>query len=154
MSRKNEISDVKIPTCMGLGFAAIGIFFIIGSWSHYRDTTTFLKTAITTQGTVIEGTVIEGTVIKARETNPTIQFKTKDGRNIIFNDTHNRSRSSKFKEVYSTGSQVSIIYQPNHPENARINTFYQLWFDLLISAFVGAIFTISGITLLIKLAKG
>ncbi|OKH35407.1 hypothetical protein NIES2119_20525 [[Phormidium ambiguum] IAM M-71] len=139
---------------MGLGSATIGIFFIIGTWSYYRDTTTFLKTAITTQGTVIEGTVIEGTVIKAKNTNPTIQFKTKDGRNVIFNYTHNRSSSSAFQEVYSTGSQVSIIYQPNHPETARINTFYQLWFDLLISAFIGTVFTISGITLLIQLAKG
>lgn len=149
MSRRNEISDVIIPICMGLGSVTIGIFCIIVSWSHYRDTTTFLKTAIPTQGTVIEGTVI-----KTKETNPTIQFKSKDGRKVIFKDTHNRSSSSAFREVYSTGSQVSIIYQPNHPENARINTFYQLWFGLLISAFVGIVFTLSGITLLIKLAKG
>lgn len=47
------------------------------------------------------------------------------------------SRFSSSPPGFSVGEKVEVLYQPSDPDNARINTFWQVWGPTLLSAMIG-----------------
>ena len=86
----------------------------------------------------------DGTVIAKRSTGssrvtyaPVFQFTASDGRTyVVSSDVYGRESAFRY------GERVPVIYQPRHPEGARIDAFAQLWTLPLIVGVVGAGFSI------------
>ncbi len=77
---------------------------------------------------------------------PVFRFTTQDGR--TFTVTSNIAQSPS---PWKFGDHVPVLYQPDHPENAHIDSFFQLWAPQVIVGIVGAGF--STVPLLIFLRR-
>ncbi|MEI6057649.1 MAG: DUF3592 domain-containing protein [bacterium] len=126
----------KIPTAspkarfllglVGFIFMSIGIYFI-------ATTLIFTATAVETTGVII------GNKITTSHSNghtsyqycPQTEFSV-DGTQYQF--TNNICSDSS----YYVGAQVTVLYSPNHPENARIKAPSQ-WLVPLVFAIIGAL---------------
>lgn len=111
---------------------ALGICLLAGTAFLYYDTHSFIARAIATEGVVVgyaSHTDDEGVYY-----NPMVEFKTKDGEAIRFEDSY-------FSNLFK-GDTVKIYYDPANPSHARINKWLVLWswpvvtFSLSIPALV------------------
>lgn len=59
---------------------------------------------------------------------PIIEFKTRSGEQVRLN-----SYIINHWAWYERGEQVEVIYSPDQPESASINSFYYLWYYSLLS---------------------
>lgn len=126
---------------------------LAATFYFYTNTQEFLKTALTTQGTVTE-------LIRSRSSSsssssssytykPVVEFKTQKGEQIEFTSTAGSNPPS-----YSRGEVVEVFYQKSSPEKAKINGFFSLWGLALIFGVMGTIFTLFGASIiLIKYLK-
>jgi hypothetical protein len=48
------------------------------------------------------------------------------------------------------GDSVRVLYLRNHPETARIDTIAQLWMPQLILAFIGVVFVVFSVRILVR----
>jgi hypothetical protein len=64
-----------------------------------------------------------------------IQFKTQTGRTIEF-----ISPISTRPARYNIGERVEVLYDPQNPKQAQINSFLHLWFTTLMLIFFGLFF--------------
>ena len=46
--------------------------------------------------------------------------------------------------AFEVGEAVAVLYDPADPQDARIDSFFQLWFGPLILGFLGLVFTAIG----------
>jgi hypothetical protein len=125
-------------------FALGGIFFVAGlamlSGAGYETLRNRHDIAV---GTTANGTVTDlfqgsdsdgGTVYY-----PRVRFVTQSGDTIEFTGSNGTS-----PPAFEVGETVSVLYDPISPGNARIDTFFQLWFTALILGFLGLVFTAVG----------
>ena len=68
---------------------------------------------------------------------PMVQFATSDGRTYVVT-----SDLSGPESIYRFGQHLRVLYQPDRPDGARIDTFGPLWTLPLVSGVVGAAFSI------------
>jgi hypothetical protein len=93
---------------------------------------------------IYSGQRADGTVVAKRSTGssrvtyaPVFQFTASDGRAyVVSSDVYGRESAFRY------GERVRVIYQPRHPEGARIDAFAQLWTLPLVVGVVGAGFSI------------
>lgn len=70
---------------------------------------------------------------------PVIRFTTQDGRVIVFtSDTGGRVERPK-------GSIVTVLYNPERPQDATLNEFTALWLFPIITAACGLPFLLAGL---------
>lgn len=71
---------------------------------------------------------------------PVIRFTSQDGRSIVFTaDSGGRMEPQK-------GTPVQVLYNPERPHQAWVNTFATLWFFPLITAILGLPFLLAGLS--------
>jgi hypothetical protein len=96
-------------------------------------TSLFLRNGARTQATVIalvpKTDPDEGNV----DYYPQFSFQTPDGRSFSV-----ASQTGSNPPGFREGQQVSVIYSPANPVDAKIDSFVQLWFLPLVFFFVGA----------------
>ena len=85
------------------------------------------------------GTVTGFRISRSSYYYPVVAFKTAEGTQIQFVE-NNGSSSPAFVK----GQQVEVIYLPENPNNAKINTFFDLWALPLFLAMFGTIFSAVG----------
>ena len=94
-------------------------------------------------GASADGTVID--LIVERDSDgddiyyPRVRFMTAAGESVEFTGSVG-SRPAAF----DIGEAVAVLYDPAKPRNARIDSFFQLWFGPLILGFLGFVFTAVG----------
>lgn len=118
-------------------FILAGLGMLAGSAYSVIHTNDFLTTAIHAQGKVTE-------LVARRSDNstlyaPKVRFYTPNQESISFT-----SSSSSNPPSYSRGDKVEVLYRPNQPSDAKINSFFSLWGTALILAILGAVFTAIG----------
>lgn len=129
-----------IFSLMGLIFAVLGIKFV-------SDNLKFIETSEKTSGTVIE--LIEKKSDDGYTYAPKITFLDKaDSREITF-----ISQTSSNPPAYKVGENLNIIYDPNNPEKAKIDSFFNLWLGEILFSAIGLIFFIIGIFVLVSAIK-
>src|SRR5690554_6852577 len=102
-------------TLIGLGLAAI-------AFSMYSNTHSFLDHAVTTEGTVTQLVRSYSSQNSGSSSYfPVIRFFTPDGNLVEF-----QSSTGSNPPAYSTGELVEVLYRPEAPERARINSFSSL----------------------------
>lgn len=126
-------------------FPLTGIGLLIGAFSSYRNTSSFIKAASRTEGTVVDLVAIDMGVnnsSRSRSTiayRPTIHFINHKGEKVEFTSSVGTNPPS-----YSKGQKVEILYRPDEPQNAQINDFSSLWFDSITLGSMGGGFFIIG----------
>ena len=128
-------------------FTFIGIILLLSAGFWYKQISKFQDTAVTTQGEVIklveEEDDEDGIYYK-----PKIKFTTTTGRIVSF-----ISLSGSNPPAYSEGQKIPILYDPKAPENAKIKSFFAIWFGPLLVTILGLIFSAIGISSWIYLFK-
>jgi hypothetical protein len=136
---------------IGLLLAALGAAALIAAgWVGLR-TRAFIRRAATTVGVVVD--FAEETSQERRGDHleiatyfyPVVQFQTASGDAVQFSSTIGTERPRLRK-----GQQVPVLYDPARPAEARIRSFWQLWWLPLALAFVAAVLWIVGLGLTIK----
>ncbi len=101
----------------------------------------FLAASVTTQGRVVENqartTYNEKEDRKETMYYPVVAFTDAQGQVIRFNsDTGSSSPSFQINEA------VPVRYLPSRSQEAKIDTFFQLWFGSMVAGCMGVIFTL------------
>ena len=123
-----------VPVVLGVAGA---VFLVVGVRNFVR-TRRFVNQASSTTGTVTD--------VKTRTSRshtssgprvstyryPVVRFQTQDGRSVEF---ESETGTSSFSQ--GPGEQVTVLYDPLKPQDARIKTFMMLWFAPLIFSVLG-----------------
>ena len=107
-------------------FFAVGFGMLLGSCFTFLHTRQFLQNAEGVSGVVVENICKPGVGMGDRPAGcycPRIRFQTVDGHEINF-----VSDSGCNPAAYSVGESVSLLYDPQQPDKASINSFTSLWF--------------------------
>lgn len=130
---KNKILIISVASLLiGVGILIADIFVIKGTIS-------FISGSEKAKGEVIS-------LIKSRSSDditifsPEVSFTDATGKKIIF-----LSKISKNVFKYDIGEKVEVLYSKHNSQNAKINTFFQLWFDVIILSVVGMFFFLIGL---------
>lgn len=103
-----------------------------------------IKELLAVKKFVAGGVRTEGTIMEMKEGPtkfyPRVQFATKDGRTMEFS-----SGNGSNPPMYKPGDTVPVIYNPNAPQYAVINTFIDLWLGPTIYATAGLLFLVGAI---------
>ncbi len=112
---------------MGLLFFGIGLFLLI-------DTQHFLQRATATTTAV----VVECARTGKGACTPILQFKTPTGDTIIVT-------SSVSSTEFEVGQQMPVAYDPHHPQEARMSSWWDLWlFPSIFLGVGGVLFLLAG----------
>ncbi len=108
----------------------------------YANTQDFLKSALTTSGTVVE--LVPSRSFDSTTYSPVVEFKAQGGTLIKFT-----SSSGSNPPGYSKGEVVEIFYQKSSPEQAKINDFFSLWAGSIFFGALGSVFFIVGFSIIL-----
>ena len=137
MSATAPVLETKPPVnavlLVMLLFIAIGVGLIVGGWVYLKHTRDFMRHALVATGKIVDyitDSDDEGTFYK-----PVVHFATADGRQIEY-----QAHSGASYRTQPIGSEVTIHYDPTHPEHAVIESFLDLWFVPVILFILGVFF--------------
>ncbi len=118
-------------------FGFVGIVMLVGGFLMYQNTAGFVATAVHTQGTVVDISRVWSSSSSGGSYvyRPIIEFKTKEGADGKFESTNGRNPSP-----FAKGDVVEILYDPQNPDKAEIDSFGELWVGNLILPGLGIIF--------------
>jgi hypothetical protein len=132
-------------------FLLIGLGMLTGAFFMYRNTSQFLETAVTAQGTVVE--LVESRSSDSSSNSimyaPVVNFIDKKGVEVkVYSSTSSNPPS------YFVGEKVEVLYAPETPQNAKIKGFFSLWGGATILGILGGIlFVIGGVIFLFDRKK-
>jgi hypothetical protein len=128
----------KAPTFLFGIFFVIGLGLLGGAGYLVLDTRNDIARAETADGIVID-------LVGERDSDgdtiyyPHVRYVTRSGEAVEFTTAVGSSPPG-----FDVGERVSVLYDPAAPEEARIDTFFQLRFGALILGGIGFVFTLIG----------
>ncbi len=126
---------------VGLGLIAITVFMSLNTYN-------FIQKSKVTTGMVVDFVRQSSTDSDNRETYsyaPVVEFTTEDKQEIRFTSSVSSNPPS-----YDVDDSVSVMYNPASPHDAKINSFFELWFGSIIAGFLGLISSGVGFGLIIS----
>ena len=126
-----------------LGF--IGVILLVTATIVSINKVKFLQEAEVTQGGIINYTLERSNGAGAGKPSttvfyPNVRFVSPDNQTIEF-----RSGVASNRKPYTLGSSVSVVYNPQNPKEAEINSLMRLWFLPFTLSFMALIFIIISI---------
>lgn len=124
------------------------IFILVGAillWldlSAYRSKQEFIKTAVPTEGEVVETIRRQISTRKGSTTKYYYRVRYAVGQEQSIEAVLEQGTSSP---EYKVGERVPILYEPDHPRLAAINVFSMLWFNVALLAAFGGYFLAVGL---------
>lgn len=129
-----------MPLLLKILFPLIGLGLLGGAFYTWHSTNEFVSGARVAQGTVVD-------LVSSRSSDstwaPVVVFRTAEGREVRF-----RSEVRSSPPSHSVGETVEVLYRPEQPAKAEINSFMSLWFVTMVLGGIGAVFTLLGGALL------
>ena len=120
----------------------VGIPFAIVSVFEFKNTLNLLSNSRKTFGRIID-------IEEEKRRNggymysPVIKYKSVTGDEYIYDSNTKTGYTS-----YKIGQEIELIYDKNNPQNARVNSFLDIWFLTIIMGVGGWASTIGGTILL------
>lgn len=118
----------------------IGAGMLIGTFFICKNTSQFIEKSIKTQGTVVE--IFESYSIDSEDDDvyycPLVEFTDANGALIEFESSGSNPPS------YSVNEMVEVIYDPEYPHIAEINSFSSLWGGATTLGILGLVFFLIG----------
>jgi hypothetical protein len=128
-------------------FFVIGLGLLAGSYLTALHTRHFLETAVMAQGVVVENLYVHDERSNNSRTRrsswsyyPRIRFQTTDGHEINFVSNVGSNPPS-----YAVNERVAVLYDPQQPYSASLNSFASLWGATVALGIAGVAFTGPGI---------
>lgn len=137
-------------------FTIAGIILLAISALLANHTHNFIQHANKTEGIVAEN-VLTGTsqqrLQNSRNTNSAVQYSTVQNlysAKVQFTDEQGQTYTflegqQSNPPAHVIGERVPVYYDSNHPEHAKIASFFDLWFGSLLCAGMGLFFLLSGL---------
>jgi hypothetical protein len=128
----------KGPTLLFWIFLLIGLGLLGGAAFLVVDTRNDIARADKADGTVVA-------LIGERDSDgdtmyyPRVRFITRSGNPVEFTGSVGSSPAA-----FDVGEPVAVLYDPAEPEEARIDSFFQLWFAALVLGGIGLVFAAIG----------
>jgi len=110
----------------GAALFIFGIGFTVQNWF-------FIHRAEAATGTITDVLFVHGDQDQSDTYRPVFTFKTADGLAHRVQSDVDSSPSN-----YQIGQRVSVVYSPNAPDDAKIDSIGQLWFFPLLFVSIGA----------------
>jgi hypothetical protein len=128
-------------------FFAVGFGMLLGSCFTFLHTRQFLQNAVETSGEVVGW---DPDPHRYNTYERRIRFQTTDGRKIDFvGDTMKNPPCSWYAE-----RSVSVLYDPQNPEKASINSFTSLWLLPILLVILGVFSMTPGFLFLVSRIVG
>jgi len=125
-------------------FTILGTGILVGTFFIYINASNFLKISITSQGTVVDLLESISSSNNSIMYNPLVNFIDEKGNSIEFS-----SSSGSNPPSYTIGEQVEVLYNPEFPNDAKINGFFSIWGGAIITGILGVVFFSIGISIFI-----
>jgi len=130
---------------IGAWFLSIAglVLLCVAAFLTYR-TSHFIENSETAQGSVIALEPVTSTDSNSDTAQttyaPVFSFQAADGKTYAV-----RSNSSSSPPAFAVNDEVTVLYDPNNPQKARIDTFWQVWgVPVLLGAMGAFFFAIAG----------
>jgi hypothetical protein len=123
----------------GWGMVVVAIITLTISFFVYRHIQRFVQTASHAQGTVSKLNGRDGEKVLY----PVFTFE--DSRGTLHSI---ESLSGSYPAAYKVGDSVAVIYQPDKPDNAEIESFLNIWIWPIALAGFGAFDLLIGLGML------
>jgi hypothetical protein len=118
-------------------------FFVLGpcalAWaliSAYR-THTFLQRSVTAQATIVRLNAVRSLRHRTWSYQPVFTFTADDGRSYTLTSNYATN-----PPAFKAGEHATVHYEKDHPEQARLDSFTQLWMFDVIDGALGGLFTL------------
>jgi Protein of unknown function (DUF3592) len=125
----------SVRLLFGVTFFVLGpcslVWTLVSAWRTHS----FLERSVAAQGTVVQFKVIRG--LHSNTGFAPIFTFTADGRNYTITSNYATS-----PPAFKIGEHVVVHYAKGHPEEARLESFTQLWLFDIIGGALGALFTL------------
>jgi len=147
----------KIRKSMGMFLILLGMASIIGVFFAYRNTQSFIDSAIKTNGTVTDirkekQHSSSSTGMNSRKKSRKSYSKVKYSYYPTFTFTDSagnehtiRSNTGSSPSNYAIGDVVEVLYSDKQPEEAKINSFLTLWGLLIVMVIMSGMFLAFGL---------
>lgn len=126
-------------------FLVLGLGLLTGAGVLWRKHATFAAHAVHADGVVTDLIYRRGSRGKGSTYVPEVQFTAPDGNVVRFTATTGSNPAA-----YDRGEHVSVMFQPNHPQGARIDSFGENWFGVLVLGSMGLFFTLFGASFIVS----
>ncbi|MES2391772.1 MAG: DUF3592 domain-containing protein [Acidobacteriota bacterium] len=113
----------------------LGLLLLSGGITIYEQR--FLDRAVETDGVVVRMAAVSGD--DGETFAPVTRFMGPRG------EVEVRSNTSSKPPEFTVGEAVRVVFDPQQPEGAEIETFWQLWSGAMIVGGIGAAFVIAAI---------
>jgi len=145
-SRRHKLCGWQAVPLVGTIFLVLGSGFLVMGVVLGLITSNFVENGRQAQATVVSLQAVSGDngVTYA----PVFQYSGADGREHTVT-----SHASSSPAGFSVGERVNILYSSKDPEDARIDTLWQLWGFPLIFCPLGGLFALVGAILLLVLRR-
>lgn len=122
---------------LGITFFVLGPCSLVWSLVSAYRTHAFLARSVAAQGTVVQLKVTRGLHSDIGFA-PVFAFPADDGRSYTVT-----SEYATAPPAFKVGEHVVVHYEKGHPEEARLESFSQLWLFDIIGGALGAVFTLA-----------
>ena len=136
MASKSERREMLIVFPLAAIFVLAGMGLIYVGTYFYRQVADIRSTGLKTRGTVIRYEW-RGPSSRLKDSFlvPIVRFTTNTGRVVVTEGKVDNVTIQK--NLCSAGETVEVIYDPQNPEKAVLNTFAELWFAPLLAWIIG-----------------
>ncbi|MEK6256175.1 MAG: DUF3592 domain-containing protein [Chloroflexota bacterium] len=139
-ARRSRRGGIRLP-----GIIGGPIIFIIGGamayfgWNMRLKDQAYVDAAESADGTVVQVDSVQksdGDILY----HPVIEFTTVGGEDIEY-----RVSSGSNPPAFKVGEQVEVLYNPDFPADAHVNSFLDLWLFSTILLVFGGFFLLAGV---------
>lgn len=118
----------------------VGVLLICGAAFIGVKKYFFVKNSLVASGVVREMVVVKSRRVDSSRRSgggttyaPKVEFKAADGSAYVF-----KSSVSQNPPAYKKGDSVNVIYNPDNPHKAEINSLMSIWGLVIIMSFLGS----------------
>jgi hypothetical protein len=117
-------------------FAVGGLGMLGGAVWTASQTVSLLSTAERVPGTVVALELRPDTKRPGNALYPRVRYRDATGDDVVF-----LGSSGSYPPAFSLGEAVTVLYDPENRADARIESFWQLWFGPLFLGLMGLLFS-------------
>jgi hypothetical protein len=134
-------SNPNVGRLVGVIFAIVGLGLLTGCFFAWRSQNAFYGNAMTAEGTVVD-----------------LEWQGNSSRSVVTFRADDELEYTVKGNVWSRppahdkGEKVKVVYHAGRPSEARLASFFERWFLVMIFGFMGTIFT--GVGTLVAVVVG
>ena len=120
-----------------------GVGFLFAFIFYFLDTSKFISSSENATGTIVgyyERHTTHATSSDERSYHAQVKFITDEGKDIRFTSDYGNNY-----RPYDIGEDVEVLYDPEWPKDARIKSFWSLWFLPIVFGLLCVSFIYTGL---------